>query len=372
MNEKINQVFENEASNKEYIEEKKLRRSFFPNVIAIVLGFSILLASVWITFYSQYYLWDTRGAYDKEYWKIKDAKTQEVESEVKRIITNIGTSSNLVYNLAMFHVSPKTIIDEVEKAIYIGQDKVYTNENMTFSTYNTVSVGLITKDLENFATLIKKLKKLYADTFEVKGLQNFWVTYETDDTWAKTGNVFYTTDITLKYLKDPGTNLVLKGVFEDTKESEEQQSKSVYENNKAWYEVFSTLLTDLTKKRQKEGKKQLYVSSTTQDNSIYLSTDIEYQGRNIYYITKDNTMSDLFDLNWIGTKDDYATLRGSDIKLLLVTSQNGYDYGLCTKVLKEQEELTPLEKEDTTGTVYTKVISQGSLEGTIKTLCELL
>ena len=368
---KISQVFETEATKKEQLEEKKLRRSYFPNLLSIFLWFWILLASIWVTLYSWYYLWEVKRDYDSEFWKLRDHKTEEVESEVKRIITTIWSSSNLVYNLSMFHISPRVIIEEVEKAIYLWPDKVYTNENMTFSNYNTVTVGLITQDLENFWTLIKKLKKLYSDSFELKWLQNFWVTYETDDTWAKTGKVFYTTDATFKYLKDPGTNLVLKWVFDNNSE-ETQETKSVYENNKEWYTLFSSLLKDLADKRKTEGKKELYVSSTTTDNSIYLGTDIEYLGRNIYYVTKDNTLSDLFDLNGIWTKDDYNTLRTSNIKLLLITSQTGQDYLLCTKVLKDESELSTLEKEDTTWTLHTKVISEWNLEGTIKSLCELL
>lgn len=368
---KINQIFEDEALKKELLEKKKLRRSYFPNLLAIILWFIILLASIWGTLYSGYYLWEIKRAYDSEFWKLKDHKTQEVESEVKRIITSIWQSSNLVYNLAMFHTSPEIILEEVEKAIYLWPDKIITNENVSFTNYNTISFWLVTQNLENYATLIKKLKKLYSDTFEIKWLQGFWIIYETDATWAKTGRVFYTTDLQLKYLKDPGSNLVLKWVLDENSDNI-QKTKSIYENNKDWYILFSKLLKWLAEKRKKEWKTELYVSSATQDNSIYLSTDIEYLGRNIYYITKENTMSDLFDLNWIGTKSDYATLRTNDIKLLLVTSQNGQDYWLCTKVLKDPEELTDLEKEDTTGTIYTKIISEGGLQNTIRGLCELL
>lgn len=372
MSEKINQIFEDDTLKKVQLDERKLRRSYFPSIFAIVLWIIILFTTAWVTVYSSYYLGTAKTAYDADFWKIRDHKTQEVESEVKRIITSIWQSSNLVYNLAMFHVSPKVILEEVEKAIYLGPDKIYTNENISFTNYNTVSFGVITEDLENFATLIKKLKKLYSDTFEIKGLQNFGVTYETDQMWLKTGKVFYTSDITLKYLKDPWTNLVAKWVFTDSEVAKDSEVKPVYENNKDWYTLFSWLLKWLAEKRKSEWKKELYVSTATVDNSIYLRTDIEYLWRNIYYITQDNTLSDLFDLNLIWTKDDYSKLRTSKIKLLLVTSQSWEDYGLCTKVLKDPEELTTLEKEDTTWKIYTKVIWEWSLQSTVTSLCELL
>jgi len=369
MDNKINKIFEENSKKEELLEEKKLHKTYLPSLLAVILGFLFFIGSLGALYYFEMEEWKLKSNYNKNYSELLSQKEKEDENEVKKIVTNIWKSSNLVYNLSIFHVPPKKIIEEVEKAIYLWKDEIITNENMSFSNYTTVSIWLITQNLTNFATLIKKLKKLYSDTFEIKGLKDFWVTYETDENWLKTGKVFYTTNITLKYLKDPWSNLISKWILEDPDNEEIDGQRTLYENNKVSYEILWKLITNLANNRKEEKKKELYVTATTEDNSIYLWTDIEYLGNNIYYLNNENMFTDLLNLNWVWTKEEYQTLKKLKSKILLITSKNWENYGLCTKILKE--DLTELEKEDQTK-IHTEILSRGKLKTKITDLCKLL
>lgn len=367
-NNNVNQIFEESQEKKDILEQKALRRSFFSTIFAVVFWLFLLLLSIWSTIYTDHLVWSEKRKYDIAFWELKENRTKEVKSEIKQVITKIWTSSNLVYNLSLFHIPPKDILELVEKAIYLGPDEIITNENVSFQNYNTVSFWLVTQDLENYATLIKKLKKLYSDLFEVKGLQDFGISYEKDELGKKTWKVFYTTSLTLKYLKDPWSNLATKWVFEE--DTTEDVWK--YDSNEEAFETFKTLIEDLATTRKENNKTELYVTSTTEDDWIYLWTDTVYKNKNLYYITPGNPLTDLFDLNWIWTKEEYDMLKADNVKLLFITEQDWSKYWLCTKVPKKEDELTDLEKQNQTDTVYTKIISDWEIDSTIKNLCELL
>lgn len=366
------QFFENNLEHEKALHEATLKKRYLPNSLAIIGGLVFLWLTIGLTMYFNLLNSQLTSQRDKSFWAIKELRSKEVNSDVKKIIEDVGSNSSLVYNMSLFHVSPRTILEEAEKAIYIWQDKVITNESIAFTDYNTVTFWLITTDLENYAVLIKKLKKLYSDTFEIKWLNNFSVEYEVDAEGNKTGKAFYKTDIQLVYKKDPGSNLAKLGWTTDSQVTD--KLKELYTNNLNVFDTFKSLIETLAEQRKASWKTDLYVTKDTKDESMFLNTDTEYLNRNIYYITQDESLTDLFSLNKVGTLEDYKKLKKDSFKILLSTSKDGQKYAICAKVPKQENELTELEKEDK-NTLYTKVLSAGTDEAYIKwisAMCELL
>jgi len=367
MTNKINSLYDEDQEKKKIIEEKTVKKYFINFYLALFLVLLFWWLVIFWYNYSTNYLNSNKTKYIKSYWDLSKDRTKEVSSEVKKIITNIWDSSNLVYNLSLFHVSPVVIINEVEKAIYLWPDTIVTDQNITIKNYSTISFWLITEDLVNFATLIKKLKKLYSSTFDVKWLHDFNIVYEQDKDWRNTWKVFYTTKVELKYLKDTWVNSFKNNINSDS--SIDLLWK--YDNNQVAFETFKDLTEQLAQKRKDNKNKQLYVTSTTKDDSIFLSTDLGYRWNNLYYITSENTLADLFSLSWIWSKSDYSLLKSKNIKLIFETNPLGTSYWLCTKVVKEDQELTDLERANK-GKIYTKIISTWKIDWNVKNLCNLL
>lgn len=370
-NNNLGNALKNNTVTQAQLEEAAMKKNYFHPFFAIVSGLAILGATLAGHVVMSGVYWKNKELHDTKYKEVKEVRLAEVENEVKRIVRYISSSSNLVYTMSLFHTSPREILEEVEKAIYIWPNKVYTNENVTFKNYNNISVGLITQDLENFATLIKKLKKLYSDTFDIKGFTDFTINYELDDKGIQTGKVFFSTDVNLTYKKDPGSNLAKTWILQLENNEGLTQDTTQYQNNVQAFEIFKRLIDELKEKKSGEGKGPLYVTATTDNDSMYFGTDIEYLGRNVYYITNEYALTDLFQLNGVGDKADYEFLKSNIFKILLVTDKNGTQYGMCTKVLKDESELSELEREDKTR-VYTKTLTEGGLGNSVATLCELL
>jgi len=347
----------------------KLNKKYIQTSIAFILWFILIGTTIW----ANYYYWNIekteKTKYTKLFSELKEKKEEEVNSETKTIFKNIWKSSNLVYWLSLFHTTPTEIIEEVEKAIFIGrkQDwnyKIVTNENMSFSNYNNISIGLITEDLENFALLIKKMKKLYNWIFEFKWMKDFWIKREKNSNWEYTWKVFYTTSLNLKYLKDDYLTKI---------KDEDAEDENIYENNSLAFETLDKLLTWLKEKRLALKKDELYFNSNTKDNSIYLGTDIWYKDYDIFYINQNNNLIDIFSLNDIWEKDDYENLKLNNVNVILITKQNWSDYALCTKI--EKENLTDLEKQEkdlNNWKIFTEIKTKWKLDKTLKTFCELL
>lgn len=350
--------------------EKNLSKKYINSSLAIILSLLLIGLSIGTNYYYGSIENTEKKQYNEVFTELKEKKEQEVNSEIKTIFKNIWKSSNLVYGLSLFHTSPTVIIEEVEKAIFIWRKsdwnyKIVTNENMSFSNYNNISIWLITEDLENFALLIKKMKKLYNGIFEFKGMQDFWIKREKNSNWEYTWKVFYTTSLNLKYLKDD----YLTKISDENEEEEE----NIYENNPLAFETLDKLLIQLKSKREKLKKKEFFFNSSTKDNSLYLGTDIWYKDYDIFYITPNNNLSDIFSLNDIGEKEDYEALKANKVNVILITKQDWSEYTLCTKI--EKENLTDLEKQEkeiNSWKIFTEIKTKGKLDKTLQTFCELL
>jgi len=350
--------------------KNKLNKKYINSFLAFFLWFIMIFWIIW----SNYYIWTIESKENIKYTKIfndlKKDKKDEVNSEIKTIFKNIWKSSNLVYWLSLFHTSPNKIIDEVEKAIFIWRKndwnyKIVTNENMSFSNYDNISIWLITEDIENFWLLIKKLKKLYNWIFEFKWMKDIWIKREKWENWELTWKVFYTTNLNLKYLKDDYLTKI--------KKEDEEENINIYENNKLWFETLDSLLTALWKSRKALKKDEYYFNSKTKDNSIYLGTDIWYKDYDIFYINEKNNLSDIFSLNGIWSKEDYETLEKPNTNIILITKQDWSSYSLCTKIEKEKlNNLEQQEKDLNPWKIFTEIKTKWKLDKTLKTFCELL
>lgn len=342
--------------------------------IALILWALIIAGSLWINYYTGLESGKYESSYSQSFNILKNNKEEEVNSPIKQIFKDIGSNSSLVLGLSLFHTPPTEIIDEVEKAIYLGKDqngefRMVTNENFSFQNYNTINFGLITTDLENYAELIKRLRELYSNTFEISGLKDFGIQRERDEDGRLTGKVFFTTNIQLEYL--PGnTNQVELDAFWD----EVIEEGNVYENNRFALDTLDNLLVELGSIREAEEKEELYFNSNTDDDSIYLGTAIEYNDTDdIYYITSTNNIIDIFSLNNIGSEDDYATLRLPNIKILFVSKKDGSGYSLCTKVEKEELDLVEAQEKELNAKVFTEIYKKGEdLSESLETFCTLL
>ena len=350
-----------------------MNKNYINPIMAFIIWIAILIWVFWINYYYSNKEWTYKSNYTKVFNEVKEKKNLEANSEIKNIFNNIWKISNLVYSLSLFHVKPSIILDEVEKAIYIWKTsewyyKVVTNENINFWNYNEISTGLITTDIENFATLIKKLKKMYNDTFEYKGMEDFWIERERDENWEYTWKIFYTTSLNLKYLKDEYS--INSNIWEEGEENNIWK----YANNPIAFENLNSLLNELWTKRKENWKKELYFSDSSDDNSIYLWTDIEYKDYNIYYITPENNLSDIFSLNWIWTKDLYDSIKQDNVKIILIVKKDSTKFSSCTKIEKNDEELTPaeLQQKELKWTKFTKIVNEWEIDDTLSAFCELL
>lgn len=341
--------------------------------LSIGLGITLLVLSLGVQYYFGLEEEKYRGRYETNFNQLKNNKAEEVSSPIKRIFQDIGQSSNLVYNLSIFHTPPMEIIREVETAINLGRDeegnfKLVTNENFAFTNYNTVRFGLISTDLKHYAELIKRLRVLYSNTFDVEGLQNFNIQRERDEDWVMTGRIFFTTDVTLRYLG--GTNIeVTTDIFGD-----EIISGPNYSMNRLALDTFDRLVTELATKRQEAGETQLFFTSETEDNRIFVWTDIQYENdRNIYYISAQNPLVGILSLNNVGTEEDYEILRNQDIRLLYITQTDGSGYSLCTKVERDDLDELELQEQQVRQISLTELYSTGDpIDETLETLCNLL
>lgn len=375
----LSKMLEDSVNQEKDHELKKLRSTYLAPSLAIFLTVLVLWLVTWVYLFFNSELSKYKNDYNQKFTKLKTERTTEVNNEVKQIVIKMNEWSKLVYNLSMFHNSPVDIIEKIEKAIYLGKSRVVTNQSVKISNYTEISFAVTTDDITVFVDLIKKLKKLYSDQFSITWMTDFSITREEDEEGNLTGKVFYKTDITLKYLKDPGTNLLSSGgqnIWENL-----QSEKAKYENNSNAYTTFSDLVKGLAEKRKSEGKRDGYISNTPSDDSMFGRTDFEYsyvdpktkqtEKYGIYYITPTNSMADLFQLHGIWTPADYSNLKKENVKLIFLTNETGTKYGLCTKIEKSEDKLSDLEKEDSTK-LYTEVLSEGTMDETIKSFCELL